>query len=82
MSMRIRIAKWLAPEWGEQHGEHVAEKRDLRFDLHRCRLDWLRAYSALNAIVSRGQKSSPNSTVRAMVRIAQDALETKEQANG
>lgn len=73
MTLRMKIAQWLAPEVFDERDRHEANANFLRA----LKNDWVaiagdRAY-ALNKIVSRATPGA-NSTVKAMVKIAQDAL--------
>lgn len=81
MDLRTKIAKWLAPEVFRK-AENMATEAEYwegRASMWSERA--MKRGIAINAIISRAT-SRPNSTVKAMVKIAQDALETKEQANG
>jgi hypothetical protein len=73
MTLRMKIAQWLAPEVFDERDRHEAGAKFSRALSN----DWAalagRRADALNKIISRATPGS-NSTVKAMVKIAQDAL--------
>lgn len=73
MTLRLRIARWLAPEWTQEYRENRAEIHALRTNLRDMRWDKDVASSALRSIIARATPGA-NATVRAMVKIAEEAL--------
>ena len=73
MTLRMKIAQWLDPEVFDERDRHEANASFSR-ELSR---DWAalagKRADALNKIIARATPGS-NSTVKAMVKIAQDAL--------
>lgn len=73
MSIRIRIARWLAPEWAEQERLQRSIAAALRSDTCMANLRGKLAKDALHEIIARSTPGA-NSTVKSMVKIAEKAL--------
>lgn len=77
MGMREKIARWLTPEWENERRNQLDRIRDLGERGREAVWEAGAMRFALYSIIARANTASPNSTVKAIVKIAQDALEAK-----